>query len=145
MGMTTDTQVRLHTWPGMRLSWMGAGAVVHPGEEPGSGPASLVVSPHGSSECAVVVSSHNVNLQPQMVEELAEILANGLPRGFASMRFVAWDGACASEIAPAPAHILSMRLGIDVVSAGGPLLGVPGGSLFAPVGRGPERLSLIHI
>src|SRR6185437_14774983 len=139
MGMTTDTQVRLHTWPGMRLSWMGAGAVVHPGEEPGSGPASLVVSPHGSSECAVVVSSHNVNLQPQMVEELAEVLANGLPRGFASMRFVAWDGACASEAAPAPAHILSMRLGIDVVSAGGPLLGVPGGSLFAPVGRGPER------
>jgi hypothetical protein len=139
MGMTTDTQVRLHTWPGMRLTWMGAGAVVHSGDEPGSGAASLVVTPHGSSECAVVVSSHNVNLHPEMVEELADILANGLPRGFASMRFVAWDGACASEVAPAPAHILSMRLGIDVISAGGPLLGVPGGSLFTPVGRGPER------
>src|SRR5690348_280835 len=139
MGMTTDTQVRLHTWPGMRLSWMGAGAVVHSGDEPGTGAASLVVSPHGSAECAVVVSSHNVNLHPQMVEELAEVLANGLPRGFASMRFVAWDGACASEIAPAPAHILSMRLGIDVVSAGGPLLGVPGGSLFAPVERVPDQ------
>jgi hypothetical protein len=137
--VVTAEQVRLHSWPGMRLSWLGAGAVVHHGDEPGQGAASLVVSPHGSTECAVVVSSHSVSIQPRMVEELAEVLANGLPRGFTSMRFVAWDGACANGDRPAPAHILAMRLGIDVVSAAGPLLGVPGGSLFTPVGRGPQR------
>jgi hypothetical protein len=135
----TATQVRLRNWPGMRLSWLGAGAVVHAGDEPSDGAASLVVTPHGSSECAVVISSHTVKLLPTMVEELAEILANGLPRGFAAMRFVAWDGACTNGERPAPAHILAMRLGIDVISAAGPLLGVPGGSLFTPVGRGPQR------
>jgi hypothetical protein len=135
----TATQVKLRSWPGMRLSWTGAGAVVHSGEEPTEGAATLAVTPHGSSECAVVVSSHNVSLEPEMIEELAEVLAHGLPRGFASLRFVAWDGACANGDNPAAAHILAVRLGIDVVSAGGPLLGVPGGSLFTPVGRGPQR------
>jgi len=87
--MTTAMQVRLRHWPGMKVSWLGAGAVVHSGEEPSAGSAALVVSPHGSTECAVVISSHTVKLQPAMIEELAEVLANGLPRGFTAMRFVA--------------------------------------------------------
>ncbi|WP_343870973.1 hypothetical protein [Dactylosporangium roseum] len=123
----------------MKVSWLGAGAVVHSGDEPSSGAAQLVVSPHGSAECAVVISSHTVKLLPAMIEELAEVLANGLPRGFSAMRFVAWDGACANKERPAAAHMISMRLGIDVIAAAGPLLGVPGGSLFAPEGRGEHR------
>ncbi|MER7001923.1 hypothetical protein ABT297_02610 [Dactylosporangium sp. NPDC000555] len=137
--MSTAMQVRLRHWPGMKVSWLGAGAVVHSGEEPSPGSAALVVSPHGSTECAVVISSHTVKLQPAMIEELAEVLANGLPRGFTAMRFVAWDGACATNERPAAAHMIAMRLGIDVIAAAGPLLGVPGGSLFAPVGRGEHR------
>ncbi|WP_433614933.1 hypothetical protein ACQP2P_10070 [Dactylosporangium sp. CA-139114] len=137
--MSTAMQVRLRHWPGMKVSWLGAGAVVHSGEEPSPGSAALVVSPHGSTECAVVISSHTVKLQPAMIEELAEVLANGLPRGFTAMRFVAWDGACATNERPAAAHMIAMRLGIDVIAAAGPLLGVPGGSLFAPVGRGEQR------
>ncbi|MEV8512697.1 hypothetical protein [Dactylosporangium sp. NPDC051484] len=137
--MSTAMQVRLRHWPGMKVSWLGAGAVVHSGEEPSPGSAALVVSPHGSAECAVVISSHTVKLQPAMIEELAEVLANGLPRGFTAMRFVAWDGACATNERPAAAHMIAMRLGIDVIAAAGPLLGVPGGSLFAPVGRGEHR------
>ncbi|WP_426511239.1 hypothetical protein ACPPVO_11805 [Dactylosporangium sp. McL0621] len=137
--MSTAMQVRLRHWPGMKVSWLGAGAVVHSGEEPSAGSAALVVSPHGSTECAVVISSHTVKLQPAMIEELAEVLANGLPRGFTAMRFVAWDGACATNERPAAAHMIAMRLGIDVIAAAGPLLGVPGGSLFAPVGRGEQR------
>ncbi|HTJ36143.1 MAG TPA: hypothetical protein VL738_23255 [Dactylosporangium sp.] len=137
--MSTAMQVRLRHWPGMKVSWLGAGAVVHSGEEPSAGAAALVVSPHGSAECAVVISSHTVKLQPAMIEELAEVLANGLPRGFSAMRFVAWDGACATNERPAAAHMLAMRLGIDVIGAAGPLLGVPGGSLFAPIGRGEQR------
>ena len=58
--MSAMTQVRLHTWPGMRLTWLGAGAVVHSGDEPTSGAASLGVNPHSPHECAVVVSSHTV-------------------------------------------------------------------------------------
>lgn len=138
MGVTT-MQVTLRQWPGMKLSWLGAGAVLHSGDDPTPSAAQLVVSPHGSTECAVVIGSHNVKLQPEMVEELAEVLAHGLPAGFSTMRFVAWDGACALGDRPAAAHMLSMRLGIDVISAAGPLLGVPGGSLFAPVGRGAQR------
>ena len=137
--MSTAMQVRLRHWPGMKVSWLGAGAVVHSGDEPSPGAAALVVSPHGSTECAVVISSHTVKLQPAMVEELAEVLANGLPRGFTAMRFVAWDGACATNERPAAAHLIAMRLGIDVIAAAGPLLGVPGGSLFAPIGRGEHR------
>ncbi|GGM65347.1 hypothetical protein ACFFX1_02800 [Dactylosporangium sucinum] len=138
--MSTAMQVLLRHWPGMKVSWLGAGAVVHSGDEPSPGAAQLVVSPHGgSTECAVVISSHTVKLQPAMVEELAEVLANGLPRGFSAMRFVAWDGACATNERPAAAHMISMRLGIDVIAAAGPLLGVPGGSLFAPIGRGEHR------
>ena len=137
--MSTAMQVRLRHWPGMKVSWLGAGAVVHSGDEPSPGAAALVVSPHGSTECAVVISSHTVKLQPAMVEELAEVLANGLPRGFTAMRFVAWDGACATNERPAAAHMIAMRLGIDVIAAAGPLLGVPGGSLFAPIGRGEHR------
>jgi hypothetical protein len=137
--MSTAMQVRLRHWPGMKVSWLGAGAVVHSGDEPSSGAAALVVSPHGSTECAVVISSHTVKLLPAMVEELAEVLANGLPRGFTAMRFVAWDGACATNERPAAAHMIAMRLGIDVIAAAGPLLGVPGGSLFAPIGRGEHR------
>jgi hypothetical protein len=135
----TTMQVKLRHWPGMRLTWLGAGAVIHAGDEPSPGAASLVVSPHGSTECAVVISSHSVKLLPPMVEELAEVLANGLPRGFTAMRFVAWDGACAGTGRPAAAHLIAMRLGIDIISPAGPLLGVPGGSLFAPIGRGDQR------
>src|SRR5258706_1248978 len=137
--MSTAMQVRLRHWPGMKVSWLGAGAVLHSGAEPSGGAAALVVSPHGSTECAVVISSHTVKLQPAMVEELADVLANGLPRGFSAMRFVAWDGACATNERPAAAHIIAMRLGIGVIPAAGPLLGVPGGSLLAPVGRVGHR------
>src|SRR5438270_5146219 len=94
VGVTT-MQVTLRHWPGMKLSWLGAGAVLHSGDDPTPSAAQLVVSPHGSTECAVVIGSHNVKLQPEMVEGLAEVLAHGLPRGFSTMRFVAGAGAFA--------------------------------------------------
>ncbi|MFC5005456.1 tetratricopeptide repeat protein [Dactylosporangium cerinum] len=140
---TADTarvrKTKLKHWPGMKVTWFGGGAVVHSGDEPSPGAAALVVSPHRATECVVVISSHTVKVQSAMVEELAEVLAKGLPSGYTAMRFVAWDGACATNERPAAAHLISMRLGIDVIAAAGPLLGVPGGSLFAPIGRGERR------
>jgi hypothetical protein len=133
------TQVNLRQWPGMQLTWLGCGAVVHSGARPGSGAAALVTSPQVGPECTVVVSSHDVRMLPGMVEELATVVGSGMPRGVPTVRLVAWDGACVHGERPAAAQLLANRLGIDVLSPAGPLLGVPGGSLFAPPGRGAHR------
>jgi hypothetical protein len=132
-------QVGLRHWPGVRLSWVGNGVVVHSGSEPGSRAAAVVASWAPADELCVVVNSHTVRLLPAMVDELADVLALRLPPGCAAIRLVAWDGACSHNDRPAPAYLLAARLGIEVIAPAGPLLGVPGRSLFAPPARGPQR------
>lgn len=133
------TQLRLRYWPGMRLTWVDGSAVVHTGNSPSGGAMAVVASSVDSGESSVVVGSHTVRILPAMVEELSDALAAGLPRGCRRMRMVAWDSGSSTEDRPAPAHILAHRLGIEVLAPAGPLLGVPGNSLFAPHGRGEHK------
>ncbi len=132
-------QVGLRHWPGVRLSWIGNGVVVHSGSEPGSRAAAVVASWGPADELCVVVNSHTVRLLPAMLDELADTLALRLPPRCEAVRLVAWDGACSHDNRPAPAYLLASRLGIEVIAPAGPLLGVPGRSLFAPPARGPQR------
>jgi hypothetical protein len=132
-------QVGLRHWPEVRLSWVGNGVVVHSGSEPGSRAAAVVASWGPADELCVVVNSHTVRLLPAMLDELADTLALRLPPRCEAVRLVAWDGACSHNNRPAPAYLLASRLGIDVIAPAGPLLGVPGRSLFAPPARGPQR------
>jgi hypothetical protein len=132
-------QVGLRHWPGVRLSWVGNGVVVHSGSDPGSRAAAVVASWGPAEELCVVVNSHTVRLLPAMLDELADTLALRLPPRCEAVRLVAWDGACSHDNRPAPAYMLASRLGIDVIAPAGPLLGVPGRSLFAPPARGPQR------
>ncbi|GEM_PF-6013912 len=133
------TQLSLRHWPGMRLTWAHGCVVLHSGDEPGAGAMAVAASSSVANELCVVVGSHRVRIHPAMIEELADILAGQLPWGCTGLRLVAWDGACAEEDRPAPAYLLAARLGIAVVAPAGPLLGVPGGALFAPRGSGVQR------
>ena len=133
------TQLSLRHWPGMRLTWTNGCVVLHAGDEPGAGAMAVAAAATSPSELCVVVGSHRVRMHPYMIEELADILAGQLPWGCTGLRLVAWDGACTDDDRPAPAYLLAARLGIAVIAPAGPLLGVPGGSLFAPRGNGPER------
>src|SRR5262249_10139682 len=75
-GRTTlvmTAQVGLRHWPGVRLSWVGNGVVVHSGSEPGSRAAAVVASWGPAEELCVVVNSHTVRLLPAMVDELADV------------------------------------------------------------------------
>jgi hypothetical protein len=133
------TQVSLRHWPGMRLTWVEACAVVHAGPEPSPTAMTVVSAAGGSAEACVVVSSHTVRLLPPMIDELAGVLDSALPGATSRLRLVAWDAGCGDDTHPPPAHALATRLGVEVLAPAGPLLGVPGGSLFAPAGRGPQR------
>ena len=132
-------QLRLRFWPGMRLTWVDGCAVVHTGNAPSAGAMAVVASSAATHESSVVVGSHTVRMLPAMIDELADELSRALPRGCARVRMVAWDSGCVIEERPPAAHVLAMRLGLEVLAPAGPLLGVPGGSLFAPFGRGAQR------
>jgi hypothetical protein len=123
----------------MRLTWMSGCAMVHSGPEPGAGMTSLVAKASGSTELPVVVTSHTLRLVPAMMNELADVLAERLPQRCNRIRLVAWNSGCLHDDRPAPAYQLATRLGVEVIAPAGPLLGVPGGSLFAPAGRGAQR------
>jgi hypothetical protein len=123
----------------MRLTWVSGCAMVHSGAEPGAGMTSLVAKASGSSELPVVVTSHTLRLLPAMMNELADVLAERLPTSRTRVRLVAWNSGCLHDDRPAPAYQLASRLGVEVIAPAGPLLGVPGGSLFAPAGRGAQR------
>jgi hypothetical protein len=100
---------------------------------------SIVANASGSTELAVVVTSHTLRLLPAMMNELADALAERLPPRCTRVRLVAWNSGCLHDDRPAPAYQLASRLGVEVIAPAGPLLGVPGGSLFAPAGRGAQR------
>ena len=134
-----STQVSLRHWPGMLLTWVDGSVVVHAGTHPSGNALAVIAQSAGNGELCVVVSSHTVRLLPIMVEELAEALYGRLPRGCTAIRLVAWDGGCGHSERPAPAYLLASRLNVPVIAPAGPLLGVPGGALFAPAGRGNER------
>ena len=134
-----STQVSLPHWPEMLLTWVDGSVVVHTGHRPSANALSVVDSATRTGELCVVISSHTVRLLPVMMEELADALAGRLPRGCAGLRLVAWDGGCGHGERPAPATVLASRLNIPVIAPAGPLLGVPGGALFAPAGRGSQR------
>jgi hypothetical protein len=123
----------------MRLTWVSGCAMVHSGPEPGAGMTALVAKASGSTELPVVVTSHTLRLVPAMMNELADVLAERLPQRCNRIRLVAWNSGCLHDDRPAPAYQLATRLGVEVIAPAGPLLGVPGGSLFAPAGRGAQR------
>jgi hypothetical protein len=123
----------------MRLTWVSGCAMVHSGAEPGAGMTSIVANASGSTELAVVVTSHTLRLLPAMMNELADALVEQLPPRCTRVRLVAWNSGCLHDDRPAPAYQLASRLGVEVIAPAGPLLGVPGGSLFAPAGRGAQR------
>jgi hypothetical protein len=132
-------QLSLRHWPDMRLTWVSGCAMVHTGPEPGAGMTSLVTKASGSTELAVVVTSHTLRLLPAMMNELADVLAERFPPHCNRVRLVAWNSGCLHDDRPAPAYQLATRLGVEVIAPAGPLLGVPGGSLFAAAGRGAQR------
>jgi hypothetical protein len=123
----------------MRLTWVSGCAIVHSGPEPGAGMTALVARASGPNEMAVVVASHTLRLLPPMMNELADLLVEQLPPRCTRLRLVAWNSGCLHDDRPAPAYQLATRLGIEVIAPAGPLLGVPGGSLFAPAGRGVQK------
>jgi hypothetical protein len=123
----------------MRLTWVSGCAMVHTGPEPGAGMTSLVTKASGSTELAVLVTSHTLRLLPAMMNELADVLAEHFPPRCNRVRLVAWNSGCLHDDRPAPAYQLATRLGVEVIAPAGPLLGVPGGSLFAAAGRGAQR------
>ncbi|HEV7898408.1 MAG TPA: hypothetical protein VGP31_11250 [Planosporangium sp.] len=123
----------------MRLTWVSGCAMVHSGPEPGAGMVSMVAKASGSAEFAVAVTSHTLRLLPAMMNELADALAEQLPARCNRVRLVAWNSGCLHDDRPAPAYQLATRLGVEVIAPAGPLLGVPGGSLFAAAGRGAQR------
>ncbi|NJC86124.1 hypothetical protein [Planosporangium mesophilum] len=100
---------------------------------------SLVAKASGSTEFPVVVTSHTLRLLPAMMNELADALADQFPARCNRVRLVAWNSGCLHDDRPAPAYQLATRLGVEVIAPAGPLLGVPGGSLFAAAGRGAQR------
>ncbi|GIG71695.1 hypothetical protein Pfl04_00990 [Planosporangium flavigriseum] len=112
---------------------------MHSGPEPGAGMTALVANASGGSELPVVVTSHTLRLLPAMMNELADVLAEHLPPRCNRVRLVAWNSGCLHDDRPAPAYQLATRLGLEVIAPAGPLLGVPGGSLFAAAGRGAQR------
>ncbi|NJC74001.1 hypothetical protein HC031_30445 [Planosporangium thailandense] len=132
-------QLSLRLWPDMRLTWVSGCAIVHSGPEPGAAITALVTKASGAAELAVVVTSHTVRLLPPMMNELADLLVDRLPPRCSRVRLVAWNSGCLHDDRPAPAYQLATRLGVEVVAPAGPLLGVPGGSLFAAAGRGAQR------
>ncbi|MGC9667713.1 hypothetical protein ACNTMW_14305 [Planosporangium sp. 12N6] len=99
----------------------------------------LVTKASGSHELAVVVTSHTLRLLPAMMNELADALTEQFPPRCNRVRLVAWNSGCLHDDRPAPAYQLATRLGVEVIAPAGPLLGVPGGSLFAAAGRGAQR------
>jgi hypothetical protein len=123
----------------MRLTWVSGCAMVHSGPEPGAGMTAMVAKASGTAELAVVVTSHTLKLLPAMMNELADALTDRLPPRCNRVRLVAWNSGCLHDDRPAPAYQLASRLGVEVIAPAGPLLGVPGGSLFAPAGRGAQR------
>ncbi|SRR6266536_971336 len=137
--VTIAVQLSLRHWPDMRLTWVSGCAMVHSGREPGAAATALVARATDPAELAVVVTSHTVRLVPAMMNELADLLAERLPPRCTRLRLVAWNSGCLHDDRPAPAYQLATRLGLEVMAPAGPLLGVPGGSLFAPAGRGAQR------
>jgi hypothetical protein len=105
-------QLSLRHWPDMRLTWVDGCAMVHAGPEPGAGMTSLVTKASGSTELAVVVTSHTLRLLPAMMNELADVLAERVPPRCTRIRLVAWNSGCLHDDRPAPAYQLATRLGI---------------------------------
>jgi hypothetical protein len=117
----------------LRVDQVGACLLASAGGALGAATTMARALPAEDGRMAVVMSHGDAALMPELAEQLQE----WLPLGWDSVRLVAAYAATPDGDDPPAAQELSDMLGVEVLAPDGPLLAVPGGSLFVLGPRNP--------